>query len=144
MEDKIFHVKYLRASFESFESHATWKGRFTKTECAYHQTMMLSNTALRTATRRIISSNASRRSASSTSAKQAFSKQGEEARKAALPLLAVAALGGCVVTVGRNDQVCSLSRYFLSLSVGFHCFLVVDGSLKYCRGCASTLSNSWP
>lgn len=81
--------------------------------CAYHQTMMLSNTALRTATRRIISSNASRRSASSTSVKQAFTKQGEEARRAALPLLAVAALGGCVVTVGRNDQVCSLSRYFL-------------------------------
>ena len=85
--------------------------------------MMMSNTAIRTATRRIISSTASRRSASSTSATQAFKKQGEEARRAALPLLAVAALGGCVVTVGRNDQVCSPSQYLLSLSLKFHCFL---------------------
>ena len=67
--------------------------------------MMLTNTAVRTATRRIISStSSSRRSASSTAA-HAFKKQGEEARKAALPLLAVAALG-CAVTVGRRDEVC--------------------------------------
>lgn len=67
-------------------------------------TMMLHNTALRTATRRIISSSASRRSASSASA--AFKKQGEEARRATLPLLAVAALSGCAaVTVSRQHEV---------------------------------------
>lgn len=65
--------------------------------------MMLANTALRTATRRIVSSTSSRRCASSAS--NAFKKQGEEARRAALPLLAVAALGGCALTVGRQEEV---------------------------------------
>lgn len=64
---------------------------------------MMLNTAVRTATRRIVSSTASRRCASSVTV--ALKKQGEEARRAALPLLAVAALGGCAVTVARHEEV---------------------------------------
>jgi len=67
--------------------------------------MMLTNTALRTATRRIVSSTASsRRSASSTVAR-AFKTQREEARNAALPLFVVGALGGCAIAVGRREEV---------------------------------------
>jgi len=65
---------------------------------------MLSNTLVRTTTRRIISSAASSRRSASSSAVQAFNKQGEEARRAAFPLLAVAALGGCAVTLGRQNE----------------------------------------
>jgi hypothetical protein len=129
---------------------STWnKGSFSLLLSSFHPRLhipspilhatMLSNTLVRTTTRRIISSAASSRRSASSSAVQAFNKQGEEARRAAFPLLAVAALGGCAVTLGRQNEVCQGTAYLSVQSYLCYYLLSFDLLLRMYRNLTLSL-----